>query len=352
MKTFPENVSHVAGGDLATIIDVAKRAGVAVTTVSRVINDKGQVREETRNRVLAAIEELAYRPSPAARSLPRRRAHAISVLVPFVTHPSAVARVQGIVHGLRATDLPVTILDVEKPAHQSEHFDTLASSYRPEGAIIISLVPSHGQLLRFLDAGLCPVFLDADVPEFSRVFVDDRRGGLLATEHLLKLGHRRIAFLGDVENGSFGFESSGQRHKGYRDALRAAGVEPRLDYQQTGPHGRETGRLLAHELFDLSTPPTAVFAASDTQAMGVMEAAKEAGLRVPHDVSVIGFDDIEIASYLGLTTVRHPLYESGLLAAELVIQHIRDPHCAPQRVEQELEVIVRSTTGPPRLGSK
>jgi LacI family transcriptional regulator len=318
-----------------------------VTTVSRVINEKGQVKEETRNRVLAAIDELAYRPSPAARSLPRRRAHAISVLVPFVTHPSAVARVQGIVHGLRNTNLPVTILDVEKPAHQSEHFDTLASSYRPEGAIIISLVPSPGQLSRFVDVGLCPVFLDADVPEFSRIFVDDHKGGVLATQHLCDLGHNRIAFIGDVENGTFGFESSAQRHEGYRDALRSAGCEPRPEYLRTGPHGRDTSRVLAHELFGLPEPPTAVFASSDTQAIGVMEAAKEAGLRIPHDMSVIGFDDIEIAAYLGLTTVRHPLYESGLLAAELVIQHIRDPECAPRSVEQELEVIVRSTTGPP-----
>ncbi|MDJ0665444.1 MAG: LacI family DNA-binding transcriptional regulator [Acidimicrobiia bacterium] len=333
---------------MATIIDVAKRAGVAVTTVSRVLNEKGQVKEETRNRVLTAIDELAYRPSPAARSLPRRRVHAVSVLVPFVTHPSAVARVQGIVHGLRDTDLPVTILDVEKPAHQSEHFDTLSSSFRPEGAIIVSLVPSQAQLSRFVDAGLCPVFLDADVPEFSRIFVDDHKGGVLGTQHLLDLGHTRIAFIGDMENETFGFESSGQRHKGYRDALRAAGVEPEPEYQRTGPHGRDTGRMLAHELLALPRPPTAVFASSDTQAIGVMEAAREVGLRIPHDMSVVGFDDIEIAAYLGLTTVRHPLYESGLLAAELVIQHIKDPECAPQSVEQKLEVIVRSTTGRPR----
>ena len=333
---------------MATIIDVAKRAGVAVTTVSRVINDKGQVKEETRDRVLAAIDELAYRPSPAARSLPRKRAHAVSVLVPFVTHPSAVARVQGIVHGLRKTDIPVTILDVEKPAHQSEHLDTLASSYRPEGAVIISLVPSERQLARFAEVELCPVFIDADIPEFSRIFIDDRTGGVLATDHLIGLGHRRTAFIGDIENGSFGFESSAKRHQGYRDALRVAGLEAESRYQRTGPHGSDISRQIAHELLTLPDPPTAIFASSDTQAIGVMEAAKEARVKIPTELSVIGFDDIEISAYLGLTTVRHPLYESGLIAAELVIEHIRDPSCAPRRVEQELEVIVRSTTGPPR----
>lgn len=333
---------------MATIIDVAERAGVAVTTVSRVINDKGQVKEETRNRVLAAIDELAYRPSPAARSLPRKRAHAISVLVPFVTHPSAVARVQGIVHGLRETDLPVTILDVEKPAHQSEHLDTLATSYRPEGAVIISLVPSERQLARFAEVGLRPVFIDADIPEFSRIYVDDRTGGVLATDHLLDLGHRRIAFIGDTENASFGFESSARRHQGYLDALSAAGYQPQSRYERTGPHGTDTSRQIARELFALPDPPTAIFASSDTQAIGVMQAAKEANLGIPEELSVIGFDDIEIAAYFDLTTVKNPLYESGLIAAQLVTEHIRDPVRAPRRVEQELEVIVRSTTGSPR----
>lgn len=333
---------------MATIIDVAKRAGVAVTTVSRVINDKGQVKEETRDRVLAAIDELAYHPSPAARSLPRRRAHAISVLVPFVTHPSAVARVQGIVHGLRNTDLPVTILDVEQPAHQSAHLDTLASGYRPEGAVIISLIPSPRQLARFGEAGLCPVFIDADVPKFSSIFIDDRAGGVLATDHLINLGHRRIAFIGDTEEAGFGFESSARRHRGYRDALHAAGYGTNLAYERTGPHGSDPSRRITHELLALAEPPTAIFASSDTQAIGVVEAAKEAGVGIPEELSVIGFDDVEISAYLGLTTVGNPLHESGLIAAELVVKHIRDPAYPPRRVEQELEVIVRSTTGPPR----
>lgn len=332
---------------MATIIDVAKRAGVAVTTVSRVINDKGQVSAETRDRVRLAIDELGYRPSPAARSLPRKRAHAVSILVPFVTHPSAVARVQGIVHGLRNTNLPVTILDVEKPEHQSEHLDMLASSYRPEGAVIVSLVPSPQQLSRFLDVGLCPVFIDADVAEFSRIFVDDQTGGRLATDHLIKLGHRRIAFIGDIEDGRFGFESSTKRRSGYREALNVVGYERRPEYDRIGPHGSEASRSIAAELLSLAQPPTGIFTSSDTQAFGVIEAAKEFGVRIPDELSVIGFDDIDIASYLGLTTVRHPLYESGLIAAELVIEHIRDPGCSPRRVEQELEVIVRSTTGPP-----
>jgi LacI family transcriptional regulator len=251
------------------------------------------------------------------------------------------------IHGFRHTGLPVTILDVEKPEQQDEHFDLLASSLRPEGAVIVSLLPTEQQLESFRNAGTCPVFIDAEVADFSRVFVDDRHGGLLATRHLTELGHRRIGFLGDDEGGRFGFTSSTKRRQGYRDALAAAGIDRNPDHERTGPHGRDTSRRLARELLNLLEPPTAIFASSDTQAIGVLDAAKEAGLQVPRDLSIVGFDDIEIAEYLGLSTVRHPLYESGLLAAELVVEHIRNPGSPPQSVEQELEVIARATTGPP-----
>lgn len=332
---------------MATIIDVAKRAGVAVTTVSRVMNNKGQVSAATRDRVLAAIEELAYTPSPAARSLPRGRMHTISVVVPFVTNPSAVARVQGMVQGFRDIDLPVSIFDVEAPHHKAEHFSMLATSYRPEGAIIVSLRPNAQQLDQFSAAGICPVFVDADVDRFSCVLIDNRAGGALATEHLIELGHERIAFVGDFEDPEFGFESSTSRRQGYRAALAAANLECNPEYERMGEHGRGVSRGLAEELLALRRPPTAVFASSDTQAFGVVEAARDAGLRVPDDLSVIGFDDIESARYTGLTTIRQPLYESGLTAARLVTEHLANPDCAPDRVELELEVIVRTSTAPP-----
>jgi len=332
---------------LATIIDVARRAGVAVTTVSRVMNNKGQVRQETRDRVLAAIDELNYRPSPAARSLPRGTVHTVAVVVPFVTHPSAVARVQGIVHELRDLDMPVSIFDVETPSHENEFLDMLATSYRPEGAVIISLRPSEEQLEGIRQAGLCPVFIDADVDSFSSVFIDDHRGGLLATKHLIAQGHTRIAFIGDVENQSFGFESSKRRRRGYEEALGGAGIEWRSEYERLGEHGREPSRALIRELLTLPEPPTAVFASSDTQAIGVLEAAREDGVDVPSQLSVIGFDDIESARYFGLTTVRQPLIESGRAAAQLVRKHMKDRTCAPEKIPLGLEIISRSSTAPP-----
>lgn len=332
---------------MATIVDVARRAGVAVTTVSRVINNKGQVSEQTRARVRSAIDDLAYRPSPSARSLPRGRVQAISVVVPFVAHPSAVARVQGMVYGFRDIELPVSIFDVEAPHHRAEHFAMLASSYRPEGAVIVSLQPDDEQLERFSEAGICPVFIDHEVENFSCVLIDSHLGGQMATRHLIELGHERIAFVGDVEGLGFGFDSSTTRRLGYRDALVEAGLDWDAGYERMGEHGRQAGGRLARELLRLADRPTAIFTSSDTQAFGVMEAAQEAGLRIPEDLSVIGFDDIESARYLGLTTVRQPLYESGVAAARLVIDQIADPERDATRVDLDLEVIVRRSTAPP-----
>lgn len=311
------------------------------------MNNKGQVSDQTRDRVQTAIEDLGYRPSPSARSLPRGRVQAISVVVPFVAHPSAVARVQGMVYGFRDIDLPVSIFDVEAPHHRAEHFAMLASSYRPEGAVIVSLQPDAQQLEQFSAAGICPVFIDHEVDDFSCVLIDNHRGGFMATRHLIDLGHERIAFVGDVEGFGFGFDSSTTRRLGYRDALAESDLEWDVAYERIGQHGQQASRRLAEELLGLPNRPTAIFASSDTQAIGVMEAAQEAGLRIPQDLSVMGFDDIESARYLGLTTVHQPLYESGLAAARLVTEQITDPDRAPTRVELDLEVIVRRSTAPP-----
>lgn len=332
---------------MATIVDVAQLAGVAVTTVSRVMNNKGQVSKATRQRVLTAMDELRYRPSPAARSLPRGRVHSISVVVPFITHPSAVARVQGMVQGFRKTDYPVSLFDVETPGHKEDHFRLLTSSHRPEGVVIVSLKPDDAELQRFASAGLCPVFLDTEVDSFSSVVIDNRAGGIMAAQHLIELGHKRIAFVGDLENQGFGFQSSTVRRLAYREALTEANLGWDEGLEQLGVHGREAGRTLADQLLRRPDRPTAVFASSDTQAFGVMEAASAAGLRVPEDLSVIGFDDVEAARYLGLTTVRQPLLESGLEAARLVLEHITNPNCSPSRVILDLEVIVRRSTAPP-----
>lgn len=335
---------------MSTISDVATRAGVTKPTVSRVLNNSAPVKPETRARVEAAIRELGYRPSAVARGLARGRLHAIAVVVPFVTRPSVVARVQGMVNGLRESRIPISLYDVEQRDDLDEHLAALTRHLRPEGVVVMSLHPGPQDLDRLREFKVPAVFVDAEVPGWSSVAIDDLSGGALATGHLLDLGHRRIAFIGDPEHNEFGFTSSHNRRLGYRRALEARQIPLDPALERTGPHAREVAGTLADDLLALSDRPTAIFAASDTQALGVLDAAARHGLSVPHDLSVVGFDDIEVAGYAGLSTIRQPLTRSGLEAARLLLDEMKDPGRGPSRIELPLELVPRRTTAPPADG--
>ena len=175
--------------------------------------------------------------------------------------------------------------------------------------------------------------------------MDDVAGGELATRHLVELGHRRVALIGDPPP-EFRFDWSRDRTRGYERALAAAGIEARADYVREGTRLPHVARAIAAELLSLPERPTAVFAASDTQAIGVLEAARSLGISVPGELSVIGFDDIEVAAYLGLTTVRQPLVESGRRGAKLLLDLLAGHQVGPLRELLPLELIVRGTTGP------
>lgn len=337
---------------MVTIADVAAHAGVGAGTVSRVLNESPRVSESTRARVLAAIEALDYRPNPLARGLSRGRCQTLGVVVPFFTHASAVERLRGVVAALDGSRYDLVLFNVETPVHRDEHFATLNRRDRADGLLIVSLPPPPSSLHRLASSGVPTVLLDTRGAGVPAVVTDDVEGGRLATRHLLDLGHDRIGFLGDDPSNPLGFSSSASREQGYRESLTAAGLAVRDDHVLHGPHVRATARDLAHRLLATNDAPTAIFAASDTQALGVLEAARSAGLSVPGDLSVVGFDDVEVSSYAGLTTVRQPLFESGQLAAELLLESLAAEHPLGASEHQlDLELVVRSTTGPPKSPS-
>jgi DNA-binding LacI/PurR family transcriptional regulator len=170
---------------------------------------------------------------------------------------------------------------------------------------------------------------------------------LIAVRHLLELGHRRIGFVGDSPENPIGFTPSSQlRLRGYQRALFEAGISANPELVQEGPHGTETAEQLASALLGIPEPPTAIFAASDTQALGVLEAARKVGRAVPRELSVIGFDDVSIAHYVGLTTVRQPLRASGERGAELLLGALDNNELRPASEVLDIELVVRATTGP------
>ncbi len=333
-----------------TIREVAKRAGVGIATVSRVLNGSPSVSEETRRRVLQAIEELNYTPNPIARRLSTGRTWTIGALVPFFTLPEFVKRLQGIQRALSDSAYDLVLFNIESLAQRDKYFLDLSKNNRVDGLLILSLSLTDEQIATFAEAHIPLVLVDAVHPKASRVVADHALGGRLATEHLIALGHRRIAFVSDPLDDPFHFIAPRQRFQGYCRALEAAGLPLREAYHLHGAHGRENARRMGRALLSLDEPPTAVFAASDTQAIGVMEAARERGLRIPEDLSVIGYGDLRDAEYLDLTTVHQPLFESGVEAVNLLLELIEDPPETPRVVELPLHVVQRKTTAAPAAG--
>ena len=337
-------------GNPATISDVAARAGVGVGTVSRVLNGRTNVRPLTRAKVLDAIEALKYRPSSLARNLSLRKTHVIGVVVPFFTSPSAVERVRGVASVLASSPYDLMLFDIESEDRREHAFRLFDRGDRSDGLLLVSLVPPEDEVERLHAARLPCVLVDAPHPAFPTVVIDDVRGGELATSHLIDLGHRRIAFMGDKPSDPFRFASSSDRTHGYERALEQAGIEVRPEYVRQGTQVDHLARSIAIDLLRLPERPTAIFAASDHQALGVLEAARILGIRVPEELSVVGFDDVEVAAYVGLTTVPQPLFESGRRGADLLLRLLTEggeQPPAPQVEQLAVEVVVRSTTAVP-----
>lgn len=333
-----------------TIRDIAEKAGVGLGTVSRVINDSPLVSETTRQRVLEVIAELNYSPSPVARSLSLGRTHVIAVIAPFFTRPAFVERLRGVENTIAESPFDLVIYNVENIEKRDLYFRKVPRPERADGVLIISLPPRDEDVTLLTRSQVPIVLIDANHPSltsFNRVVVDDVAGGRAATQHLIDLGHRRIGYISDPLESPFKFTASYDRYLGYRQALEAAGLPFSEAYHGAGDHGRADARALAHRLLTLPERPTAIFAASDTQAMGVLEAARELRLRVPEDVSVIGYDDIEVAEYLRLTTIRQQLFESGQRGVELLLQVLHTQPDEPICDILPTELVVRGTTAPP-----
>ncbi|HEY2076459.1 MAG TPA: LacI family DNA-binding transcriptional regulator [Streptosporangiaceae bacterium] len=336
----------------ATIADVAAASGVGVGTVSRVINGAVNVRDATRVRVLRVIDQLGYRPSHLAAALSRGTQRSVAVVVPHLTRPSAVERLAGALSVLAAEGYDTVVYNADSPTRRDHFLAALTSKDRTDGIIIMSLPISQHQLAAVRRAGVPVVAVDVTVRGVPHTVIDDTAGGLLATEQLLALGHQRIGFVGDLggrmTKSTFGFTASGRRLAGYRQALAAAGLAPCQSLIRLGPYGAANAEALTTELLGLPDPPTAIFATSDTQAMGVLAAADRMGVRVPGELSVVGFDDIELAALIGLSTVRQPLEQSGVEGARRLSALLRGEKVRPLRQVLDLQLVQRNTSAQPR----
>lgn len=331
----------------ATIYDVAKRAGVSIATVSRVLNAPDRVAEETRTQVLTAIDELGFVPKFEARTRARKQIGRIGVLTPHFTADSFVDRLRGVSAALAGLSYELVVYDVTTPAQRDGYLTSLALTQQVDGLIIIGLPFDETMASRLQTHQMSVVQIGTLAQPFSdrfdRIVTDDEAAGRMAASHLLARGHRRVGFVGTGVQADVAPDFGTSNLDGFRQALALAGVPLPNAYVSLAAFGLEQARQQAYRLLDLPSPPTAIYAASDTQAIGVISAARERGLSVPDDLAVIGFDDIEIAEFIGLTTVGQPLKEAGRRAVELLLQQLGEQASAVQQVEMPLALRQRTT---------
>jgi LacI family transcriptional regulator, galactose operon repressor len=331
-----------------TIRDIARLAGVSVATVSRVVNDRPDVSTETRNEVLRVMRTHGFTTNRSARALSGRRTGLIGFTLPFIEESYFMEILSGAAEALYEQDKRLVLC----PTHH-EHAREVTLLERlmggtTDGAIILLPEESSGELRRLAEQGYPFVVADPRQPlddGIPAVSASHLPGARAATEHLLGLGHRRVGMIA----GTPGWLATEERVQGYRMALAAAGIPFAPELVVGEDFRTQTGFTAGGLLLDLDDPPTAIFASNDNLAVGVMRAVLARGLRVPQDVSVVGFDDTEIAANVlpPLTTVRQPLAELGRTAVSLLNRLIDGQRIEALRVELATRLIVRDSTAPP-----
>jgi len=332
----------------ATIRDVAKKADVGIGTVSRVLNNNQAVSEVTREKVLNAIDELDYTPNPIARQLSVGRTLTIGIILPYLTYPSYIERLRGVQHILADSEYDLVIFSINNPEQKTAYFQDLSRKSRVDGMLIVSLPPNDEEAERFTKSGIPTVLIDSDHSGLCRILADDIEGGRIATRHLIELGHQKIAYLSDYLDTPF-HPAMRYRYQGYCEMLEKAGIPFHQKYLVEGKQGRISARKMAKKLLTLEDPPTAIFASSDTQAIGVLDATQEIGIKVPEELSVIGYDGIRDSAYNDLTTIDQNLFDSGARGARMLLDVLGNLVTHPIKQFVSLELLRRKSTASPPI---
>lgn len=327
--------------------DVARRAGVSTATVSRTLRGLPNVADATRDRVLQAAADLSYVVSPIASRLASGRTHTVGVIVPYASRWFFGQIVAGAESVLREHDLDLLLYNLADLPARERFFDRLPLRRRVDAVLAIAMqfnASEHGAL-RSLRTPI--VAVGVPVVGASCVRIDDFTAAGEAVKHLLDLGHERIAMISTYLNQTMWLPVAHERRRGYLDALAAAGVGPEDDLVISVPHGLHGGEQAMHRLLALRRPPTAVFAESDELAFGALGALRRAGISVPEQVSVIGFDDHELSPLLDLTTIRQGVFEQGMLAAGMLRRALREPGRAIEELLVPTSLLLRASTSVP-----
>ncbi|WP_022664143.1 LacI family DNA-binding transcriptional regulator [Desulfospira joergensenii] len=330
---------------MSTILDVAKLAGVSTATVSRVINSPDAVREPTRKKVRRAMEVCNYKYNALARGFVTKQSNTIGLIIPNINNPVFAESTQGVQDHADRNKVQVILGNTYYQYDQEENLIRTLREKQVDGLIITTTNPKGDVLKSLVEEKVPFVLLYSTIKKgpISAVGIDNYQGGYRATEHLVQLGHRRVGMVA----GKFSIsDRSLHRWHGYRQCLKNYGIAYdnsllfQTDYSLTG------GSVSVKKMLALKKSPTAVFCSNDYLALGAMKGARECGLSLPEDLSIVGFDDIQISSYVipGLTTIHQPAYEMGQLGAKLLFRLMEEKQSKPVQVMLESSLVIREST--------
>lgn len=333
------------GVDRATIEDVARHAGVSVATVSRALRDLPHVKAATKDRVRRSAEHLQYVADTNAARLASGRTRTIGLIAPIMTSWYTGEMVAGVEDVLQAQgyDLLITTSGLR---HRGQAADQMAFQQRVDGAVLVDVFCGDDTARRIAAAGTAAMVVGEELSALPSIAIDNRLGAELAVRHLLELGHRRIGLIGGRSEGDTVSTVPDQREDGYARALRDARVRRDRKLELDGAFTIAGARTAARRLLQASDRPTAIFCMSDEMGFGVMQVARELGIRVPDQLSVVGFDDHPVAEAFGLTTVRQPVREMGRMAATSLIDVLDRGAPSPRHRNMPVGLIQRSSSAP------
>lgn len=333
----------------ARIEDVAREAGVSTATVSRALRGLPNVAESTRRTVHRVATDLGYVVSRSASRLATGRTLAVAVISPYMERWFFAQSIAAVEAALRESGYDALLIGISPPSDgRRAPFEPGMLRGRVDAVVVLTVPLTGSELDGVRGLGLPTVYVGAAVPGALSVRIDDMAVAQCATEHLLELGHTRIAYVGGDPQQPLNFTAPADRRAGWMASLRHAGLEPDPDFDVPGHFTAPGGLAAGERLLSLPTPPTAVFAASDEMALGVVQAARRRGVRVPQDLSVIGVDGHELAALQGLTSVVQPVARQGEMAARMVLEALSGERTRRhEHVVLPVHLEVRGTTAPP-----
>jgi DNA-binding LacI/PurR family transcriptional regulator len=330
----------------STIYDVAKEAGVSIATVSKVINGKGKISGETRDAVLAIMDRLDYQPSVIASALTGKKTFTLGLLVPDISNPFFAEIARAIEDQGQHYGYSVVMCSTDNKDEKVERYINLLLQKSVDGIIIATGIDKKDILEQLLSKRIPVVLLAREMPlvAVNTVVVDDYVGGSLAANHLLELGHRRLAVLSE----SAKVISSRERVRGFRQTMESEQIPFREDWLKFCDYKVEDGKQKALQLLQSETGdrPTAIFACNDMLAVGALQAAKEAGVKVPDELSIVSFDNTILSTVTDppLTTIAQPMEHMGKLVVDLIVEELKGESSVKHRTVLRPELLIREST--------